>query len=284
MADTEVLLGDLVSEAGQLLAAARIPEARREALRLWSAVAEVTPAEAILGRRVPASAEHVGAFLQAVNRRAGGEPLAYVTGRAGFRRLELHVDRRVLIPRPETEQLIDLALARVQRGTVADIGTGSGCIAMSLAQEGQFDRVLGLDLSADALAVANANVREAGLPVTLLRADLTAPLAARSIDLLVANPPYIAAGEYAALDPSVRDWEPGLALESGTDGLDATRRLIADGQRVLLPGGWMVLELDATRAAATAATAVAHGWQHVTIHHDLFGCERFLLAQRSEIP
>lgn len=284
MPETGVALGDLVADAAQVLAAARIPEPRREALRLWSDLAEASPIDAILGRRVPVSGGQVAAFLAAVERRAGGEPLAYVSGRAGFRRLTLHVDRRVLIPRPETEGLVDLVLSRQPRGIVADVCTGSGCVALSLADEGRFDGVLGLDLSLDALSVAAGNVRRSGLPVSLVRSDLTAALADGSVDVLVANPPYIAAAEYAGLDSSVLEWEPRLALESGTDGLDATRRLLDDGRRVVRRGGWIALELDASRAGATATVAGKYGWQQVTIHQDLFGRERFLLAQRSESP
>lgn len=284
MPETGVALGDLVADAAHVLAAARVPEPRREALRLWSDLAEASPIDAILGRRVPVSGAQVAAFLAAVERRAGGEPLAYVSGRAGFRRLTLHVDRRVLIPRPETEGLVDLVLSRAPRGIVADVCTGSGCVALSLADEGRFDGVLGLDLSLDALNVAAGNVRRSGLPVSLVRSDLTAALADRSIDLLVANPPYIASAEYAGLDSSVLEWEPRLALESGTDGLVATRRLLDDGRRVVRRGGWIALELDASRAGATATVAGEYNWQQVTIHHDLFGRERYLLAQRSESP
>ncbi len=283
MTEADVSLGDLVADAGRMLAAARIAEPRREALRLWSDLVEASPVDAILGRRAPVSAEQVAAFLAAVERRAGGEPLAYVSGRAGFRRLTLEVDRRVLIPRPETEGLVDLVLNRAPRGIVVDVCTGSGCIALGLADEGQYTHVLGVDLSGEALAVAAGNVRLAGLPVTLLRGDLTAPLGPASVDALVANPPYITSVEYAALDPSVRDWEPSMALEGGPDGLDVTRRLLDDGRRVVTPRGWIALELDSTRAEATATLAGAYGWQGVTIHPDLFGRERYLLAQRSEI-
>ena len=283
MTEADVSLGDLVADAGRMLAAARIPEPRREALRLWSDLVEASPVDAILGRRAPVSADQVAAFLAAVERRAGGEPLAYVSGRAGFRRLTLEVDRRVLIPRPETEGLVDLVLNRAPRGIVVDVCTGSGCIALGLADEGQYDRVLGVDLSGEALAVAAGNVRLTGLPVTLLCGDLTAPLGTAAVDALVANPPYIASVEYAALDPSVRDWEPSMALEGGPDGLDITRRLLDDGRRVVTPRGWIALEVDSTRAEATASLAGAYGWQGVTIHPDLFGRERYLLAQRSDI-
>jgi release factor glutamine methyltransferase len=194
------------------------------------------------------------------------------------------VDRRVLIPRPETEGLVELVLTHAPRGIVADVCTGSACIALSLADEGRYDRVIGVDLSAEALAVAAGNVHRTGLAVGLIRGDLTASLATESVDVLVANPPYVAPHEYLALDASVLDWEPRMALESSAQGLEATERLLVDGRRVVLPGGWIALELDASRAAATAVMASASGWQHVTIHHDLFGRERYLLAQRSEIP
>jgi len=282
--EAEVLLGNLITDAGAMLAAARVPEPRREALRLWADLVEGSPVDAILGRRAPVSSEQVAVFLSAVDRRAGGEPLAYVSGRAGFRRLTLAVDRRVLIPRPETEGLVELVLTHASRGIVADVCTGSACIALSLADEGCYDRVLGVDLSADALAVAAGNIRRTGLAVELIQGDLTASLATGSVNVLVANPPYIAPREYAALDASVLDWEPRMALESGAEGLEATERLLLDGRRVVVPGGWVALELDASRAAATAALASASGWRHVTIHHDLFGRERYLLAQRSEIP
>ena len=284
MTDAEVLLGNLIADAGAMLAAARVPEPRREALRLWADLVEGSPVDAILGRRAPVSSEQVAGFLSAVERRAGGEPLAYVSGRAGFRRLTLGVDRRVLIPRPETEGLVDLVLTHAPRGIVADVCTGSGCIALSLADEGRYEHVLGVDLSADALDVAAGNIRRTGLPVRLVRGDLTASLATGSVDVLVANPPYIAPHEYRTLDASVLDWEPRVALESGAEGLEATERLLDDGRRVVVPGGWIALELDASRALATASVASANGWQHVMIHHDLFGRERYLLAQRSEIP
>jgi release factor glutamine methyltransferase len=282
--EAEVLLGNLIADAGAMLAAARVPEPRREALRLWADLVEGSPVDAILGRRAPVSSEQVTDFLSAVERRAAGEPLAYVSGRAGFRRLTLAVDRRVLIPRPETEGLVDLVLRHAPRGIVADVCTGSGAIALSLADEGHYDRVLGTDLSGDALAVAARNAQRTGLPVGLVRGDLTAPLATGSLDVLVANPPYIAPREYVALDASVLDWEPRLALESGDEGLEATQRLLDDGRRVVVPGGWIALELDASRATATASVASACGWRHVMIHHDLFGRERYLLARRNETP
>jgi release factor glutamine methyltransferase len=221
-------------------------------------------------------------FPAAGARRAGGEPLAYGPGRAGFRHLELGCDRRALIPRPETEGLVELALARVRTGIAADVGVGTGCIALSLRQEGAFRAVVGVDVSAVALDLACENAVETGLEVSWVRGDLTAPLGDASVDLLVSNPPYLTEHEWSGLDDGVKTWEPALALRSGADGLAATRRLLDDGRRVVAVGGWIALEIDMTRAADAAALAHGAGWRHVAVERDLFGRERYLLAQRSE--
>lgn len=272
----------LIAEGAAVLGAAGLAGARREALRLWVDVAEESPALAVVRADVPVTAEQAATYAAAVARRAEGRPLAHVTGTAGFRHLTLRCDARALIPRPETEGLVDLMLARVRTGRVADVGTGTGCLALSLATEGGFDTVVATDLSAGALALAAENRRITGARVSLVRGDLCAPLGVASLDALVSNPPYLTAGEYATLDPSVRDWEPRLALESGAEGLDATTRLLDEGRAVLRPGGWLALEVDATRTAACAACAATLGWCDVSIHADLFGRERYLLARRSD--
>jgi release factor glutamine methyltransferase len=228
------------------------------------------------------TADLAAIYAAAVARRAKGQPLAHVTGTAGFRHLTLRSDARALIPRPETEGLVDLLLARVRTGRVADVGTGTGCLALSLATEGAFDTVVATDVSAAALALAAENRRITGARVSLVRGDLCAPLGVASLDALVSNPPYLTADEYATLDPSVRDWEPRLALESGVEGLDSTTRLLDQARAVLRPGGWLALEVDATRSAACAARAATLGWGDVSIHADLFGRERYLLARRSD--
>jgi release factor glutamine methyltransferase len=275
-------LTDVLAAARETLARAGVDEASREALRLWADLAGEPRGRALLRRDAPVSQAHVRRFQQAVGRRAGGEPLAYVTGRAGFRLLELRCDRRALIPRPETEGLVELALARVRTGIAADIGVGTGCIALSLRQEGAFRAVVGVDLSAGALALARENAVETGLAVAWVRGDLVAPLGDACVDLLVSNPPYLTEGEWAGLDASVKAWEPALALRSGADGLAATRRLLDDGRRVVAAGGWIALEIDMARAADAAALAHEAGWRHVAVERDLFGRERYLLAQRSE--
>lgn len=273
--------GTLLAEVATILAAGGVAEPRREAFRLWRELAEDDGADLVVRPELPVDERLAGVLLAAAGRRAGGEPLAHVTGRIGFRRLLLRSDRRALIPRPETEGLVELLLARVSTGRVADIGTGSGAVALSLAQEGGFDAVLGVDLSADALALAVENRRVTGLRVELVRGDLCGALAPGAFDALVSNPPYLSAGEYARLDPAVRHWEPAAALVSGDDGLTATARLLDEGGRVLRPGGWIALELDCTRAAACGRRAAELGWDAIAIHADLYGRERYLLARRS---
>ena len=234
-----------------------------------------------VGPGEPVRDGEVGGFQAMVRRRAAGEPFAHVAGRAGFRSLLLRSDRRALIPRPETEGLVDLLLTRLRTGRVADVGTGTGCLALSLAAEGNFERIIGIDLSPDALAIAAENRTLTGLPVDLVRGDLCGPIAGAGLDALVSNPPYLTASEFEVLDPSVRDWEPAVALTSGPDGLAATRRLLDDGRRVLRAGGWIALEVDCTRAGRCAALARGLGWNEILVQNDLFGRERYLLARRS---
>jgi release factor glutamine methyltransferase len=282
--DLEQSRRTLLADATASLTAAGMASPRREALRIWAELSGENPAEAVMRPDGSVDPVAAGAFLAAVERRAAGEPLAHATGRMGFRGLRLRSDSRALIPRPETEGLVDLLLGRVRSGRVADIGTGSGCLALSLAVEGGFAEVVGVDLSAHALALARENRALAGVDVSLVRGDLCAPLRAGVFDALVSNPPYLTAGEYAALDRSVRDWEPRTALESGADGLHATTRLLDEARSVLRPGGWLGMEVDCTRAAESARRAGGLGWTDVAVHADLFGRERYLLARRSETP
>jgi len=275
-------LTGLLAEARRILGTAGIPDPAREALLLWADLSDEPAAGVLLASSRTLDPNLAAAFLGAVERRARGEPLSYVTGWTGFRLLKLRIDRRALIPRPETEGLVELLLERVGGGRVADVGTGSGCIALSLATEGRYDRVIAIDRSRAALALAAVNRELVGAPVTLVRGDLTAPLRSRSLDGLVSNPPYLTATEYSDLDTSVAGWEPRDALVSGDDGLDATIRLLHDGSRVLRSGGWIALELDVNRAATVAELARTGEWEAVEVRADLFGRERYLLARRSK--
>lgn len=274
--DGQATTAQLTTAATSLFHEAGLGDPRREAIRLWRATGGGWPDRD--DTAVPP--DRAATYRSAARRRAAGEPFAYVVGSVGFRHLTLACDRRALIPRPETEGLVDVALSRVRHGSAVDVGTGTGAIALSLAHEGAFDRMVGVDISEDALQLARANGVASSLSVHWLRGDLTSGMANASIDLLVANPPYVSEPEYGELDASVKDHEPRLALVGGVDGLEQTRMLLLDGQRVLRPGGWLVLELDCRRATATAEYATAAGWQATTVMDDLFGRARYFAARQ----
>jgi len=264
------------------LKAAGIAEPRREARRLWADLQGHSRAEVWPLRDDAVDQPLRARYEAAVLRLAAGEPIQYVTGIAGFRRLTLRSDRRALIPRPETEGLVELVLARESHGRIADIGTGSGCIALSLADEGEFDLVVGVDRSPEALALARENRDRLGLPVEFVEGDLCEPLRGEVWDALVSNPPYLTSGEYLGLDRSVRDWEPEGALSDGADGLATTRRLVVQARDVVRAGGLLGLEVDCSRAPAVAGLATEAGWVDVSVYEDLFGRARYVLARRSE--
>lgn len=280
MPEVALSLQRLLKNGTDRLHRAGLPEPRRQALRLWADLGGSSPA---VGREAAVETEEAARFERAVSRRLQGEPLPHVTGWAGFRHLSLRCDGRALIPRPETEGLVELLLQRACSGLIADVGTGSGCIALSLAMEGGFSRIVATDRSPHALALARLNREVVGgaEAVEFVLADLCAPLQPGIFDALISNPPYLTAAEYASLDGSVRDWEPALALVSGEDGLAATTRLLDEGRAVLRPGGWLALEVDCSRAQMAANRAGGLGWEDVSIHTDLFGRERYLLARRN---
>jgi len=247
---------------------------------VWAAVSGLSVAEAWLRRDELKAPEIVAKYQHAVEQLAQGVPFAYAVGRAAFRMLDLAIDSRALIPRPETEGLVDLVLNRAGGGLAADIGTGSGCIALALAAEGTFDRVIATERSADAAALARENVAlvHPRTPVEIREGELLAPLAGQRFRAIVANPPYLTEAEYAGLAPSVKDFEPREALVSGRDGLDATGRLLADAAPLLEPGGVLALEIDERRGDAVRALALASGWTRIEIHDDIFGRPRYALA------
>lgn len=278
-------LGAELEAAAALLGAAAVAEPRREARRLWEAVAGVHAGDAWLRRNGPSDFARTARFRAAVRDRVEGAPHAYAAGTVAFRTLELAIDRRALIPRPETEGLVDLVLQWLggsTGGIAADIGTGSGCIALSLAVEGAFERVIATDASGAAVALARENVARVApsVPVDVHAGDLLAPLGDVRCRVVVANPPYLTEDEWIALDPAVRDWEPKSALSSGADGLEATRRLLDGAGAVLEPRGLLALEIDERRPDDVRRLAEAAGWR-VSIHRDLFGRPRYALAVRA---
>ncbi len=223
-------------------------------------------------------------YLEIIEALSDGAPLAAAVGWTGFRHLSLEVSGDTLIPRPETEELVELALARVSTGVAADLGTGTGAIALSLVKEGSFSRVIGTDISPGALRIARRNGKQLGLKVDWRRGDLLESLAKTRVDLLMSNPPYLTPMEYDALPRSVKNWEPATALIGGHDGMEFYRRLLGLAQQHLNPGAWIALEVDSRRARETGELAKSHGWADVRIQDDLFGRARFLLARRGETP
>jgi release factor glutamine methyltransferase len=285
-------IGAALSAAARTLTEAGHAEPRREALRLGAAVAGVTPGDLWLRREWPLARELDDGLARAARARAAGAPAAYATGRATFRTVELVCDPRALIPRPETEGLIDLILngkgegGRGKGGLAADLGTGTGCLALALAVEGDFDLVVAVERDPAAAALARENVARVAPPVTVevREGDWLEPLGDARYRVIVANPPYLTDGEWDALDASVRDFEPRRALASGPDGLAATRVILSGAARRLAPGGLLALEIDERRAGAVRELACALGWARVVIHDDLFGRPRYAVASMETHP
>ncbi len=238
----------------------------------------------------PLAREELDRFRPLLRRRAEREPLQYIVGRAAFRELDLMVDRRVLIPRPETEALVGevLAWAAAQGGeglSAVDVGTGSGAIALSLVAEGPFARVVATDASAAALAVArhNAGVTGLGDRLDFREGPLFGPLeSGEAFDVVVSNPPYVAEAEAATLEPEVGIWEPAQALFSGPDGLVVLRALVEGAEAHLRPGGLLALEVGAGQAALVMAEVEGRSrYDDVRVRRDLAGRERVVLARRA---
>ena len=220
-------------------------------------------------------------YLALVERRAGGEPLAYLTGWRDFWTLTLAVSPAVLVPRPETELLVELALALPGSAiaAVADLGTGCGAIALALAAERPDWRIVATDCSGPALDVARANAARLGLGnVEFLQGNWCAPLAGRNFQLIVSNPPYIAADDPALMDPALRH-EPAGALSPGSTGLEALVMIAEQARAHLQPGGGLLLEHGADQAAALAGRLEALGYAHVLCHRDLAGRDRVTAAR-----
>ncbi len=227
-----------------------------------------------------------------VKRRVAGEPLQYITGEVEFCGLKLHVDKRVLIPRPETELLVEAVLKRlVANGapsgralptTIVDVGTGSGCVAIALAKKLPGAEITALDVSPEALEVAcgNGKLHQIEKRIRFLESDLLQAIPdSFVVDAIVSNPPYIADGELAKLPREVRDFEPVRALAAGEDGLKVIRRLVMNAKRILSPSGFMALEIGAGQRAAVEEIFGQEGHAVVEVVKDLEGHERVIVAQ-----
>lgn len=218
-----------------------------------------------------------------------GEPLQYITGAAPFMGREFISDKRAFIPRPETEELCERVLADPFWRTrpalrVADVGTGTGCLAITIALERPMAKIWATDISEDAIALARENARryKVSRRIRWLCTDLLQGMPDSSLDLLVSNPPYVADAEWEQLHPTVRDYEPPLALKGGPDGLAVIRRVADEARRTLVPGGKIWLEIGNNQSEAVRAILLRAGFPTVQIYHDLAGHSRIVEAHRGD--
>jgi release factor glutamine methyltransferase len=287
-------VGGAVAAGRERLAAAGLEDPRREADDLYALVVHGASSAAFLERERAMPSALLARYEEAVARRIAGWPPQYAAGRACFRGHWLAVDRRVLIPRPETEGLVDLVArwaaeyvaARGRPPVMADVGTGSGAIAIALALEAPVAGVVATDVSADALNVAMENAAALGARerIGFRRGPGLTPLLGEPVDAVVSNPPYVASGEWEHLEPLVRDHEPRLALDGGPDGLAPTREIVAGARDALAAGGLLALETDARRAPDAAALLAAADFVQVAVHPDLSGRPRYVTGRRPEHP
>jgi len=271
-----VTLGDALARATSRLAAAGVDSARLESELLLARACDDC-ARALLYAELDRELtdEQLDAFEANVARRVKREPLAYILGEWGFRRLTLRTDRRALIPRPETEVVVERALQHlrgIDQPRVLDVGTGTGAIALAIADEVRDAHVTAIDVSPDALALARENLELAGINgrVRLVEHDLTFGLGNADFDLVVSNPPYVEPDELETLQPEVRDWEPHVALV----GAGATAKLAEASREALRPGGWLVLETAAGAGERVERVLTDLGFQDVAITPDLAGRDR----------
>lgn len=259
---------------GASLAQARTQIEPAEAKLLLRHVLAASAAELAAHPERELSESQSSRYASLVQRRAAGEPIAYLVGSREFYGREFRVTPAVLIPRPETELLVETAMAKVSRGrkpSILDLGAGSGCVAITLALE-LGGEVTAVDISPDALAVARDNAARLGARVRFIESDWFAAVEGK-FDVIVGNPPYVAEGDPHLVEGDLR-FEPTMALACGNDGLSAIRRILADSRRHLAPGGWLLLEHGYDQAEAMRQLLVQAGFQSIEQHRDLAGIVR----------
>lgn len=266
----------LIDAGAAQLTEAGVETPRLDAELLLAAAAGVTRSEIVADLADVTSVR--ATYEEWIARRATREPLAYITGTQGFRRVELRVDRRVLIPRPETELLVEL-LVDVRPRTILDMATGSGAVALAAADELPEALVFACDISSDALALTRENAGRLGLErVELIESDLFESVTGE-FDAIVANLPYVATDELETLQPEITRFEPRLALAGGDDGLDLVRRFVEGAPAHLAPGGFVALEIGLGQASATRDLLAEHGFAELACHRDLAGIDRVVSAR-----
>lgn len=284
-----ITAASLLAEGTRRLALAGLDCARQDALRLMAQALGTDRLTVYVEPRRSVDARAAASFRALLDRRATHEPVQHILGFEEFRGLRIAVTPDVLIPRPETEGLVERALellAERPGALVADIGTGSGAIACGLAAARPDLEVLAVDQSLGALAVASDNVRTLGLAsrVRLLAGDLFGPLASLggSLDMVVANPPYLPSGIIAGLPAEVERFEPRLALDGGPDGMRVLRRIITEAPRFLRPGAWLLMEIGEEQAGPLASLMAAEGFSGIGARRDLRDVERYIEGRWAE--
>lgn len=278
---------DVLQRSTEYLAARGVEDARLDAERLAAHVLGVDRLRLYLDFERPLSEVELDALRKRVVRRGLREPLQQILGCQPFREITLRVTPDTLVPRPETEEVVDVALSELDRLSlpvprVLDLGTGTGCIAISVAVERPEARVTAVECSAPALAVARENAVSCGVAerLRLLSGDLFSPLAeGERFDLIVSNPPYLTPDEWRQAPPEVRDHEPKAALVGGDDGLACYRRMFGEAPQCLSPSGTVVVEIGATQGEAVAAIAREAGFRSVRVQQDLAGRDRVVVAR-----
>ncbi|HEX8844967.1 MAG TPA: peptide chain release factor N(5)-glutamine methyltransferase [Pyrinomonadaceae bacterium] len=281
-------ISHLVAEAARVLAEAGVPLARREAMSLVEHVTGRDRTFLITHPETLLDDSELARLREVVRLRAAGRPLQYITGRQEFYGLEFEVTPDVLIPRPETELLIETALELLDEGAdaalVCDVGTGSGCIPIALLHERPQLRAVGLDISQSALGVAARNAARLGVSerLSLVASDCFGGISpeAMSFTMIISNPPYVAEGALAGLQREVRDHEPRIALTPGTDGLRIIRSLVRDAPRFLKAGGHLLLEIGFDQNEAVRELIDPTAWQLIEIHKDLQGIPRTVALRK----
>ena len=278
-AESALTLGEVLRRSTDHLAVKGCVSARLDAELLWAQVLGMTRIDLYTAFDRPMVAAELDAARALVARRAGREPVQHILGEWGFRRLTLRVDGRALIPRPETEIVVERCLALLVghvEPRVLDVGTGTGAIALAIADEHSGARVTGVDISSDALALARENVERTGLEIELAEHDLYTGLPPGPWDLVVSNAPYIASGDGEALAPEVRDWDPHVALFAE----DAVAAVARGAVPVLREDGALVLEVGDGQAADIVSLLVELGFRDVRVTPDLTGRERVVAGLR----
>jgi release factor glutamine methyltransferase len=274
-------IGSLVAWAAADFRARGIESPRLDAELLVAHALAIDRMRVFLDADRPLEGAELATLRDLVKRRRAFEPIAYLRGEREFYGLKFRVDKRVLVPRPDTETLVDAALARSAHVSMSmrqlDLCTGSGCVAVAMARQRPTSTVFASDVSDGALAVARDNALRLGAyNVAFFESDLFAAFAGKRFDVITANPPYIASAEIATLMPDVRDHEPRLALDGGDDGLDLVRRIVAEAPDHLASGGLLALEIGAGEAPATVQLLEARGFTDVRVHRDIARIERVI--------